>query len=107
MNTLAWSPPTAFTDSWGKLKKVALVAAMRTYPTILNAMTRDHLKAAAANRGGSRTGACGPTQLEGVVNVKDTLYGPVEAYPDESSYTTTVYVPVFCAAKKSLATFAP
>ena len=31
-----------------KLKKVALVAAMRKYLTILNAMTRDHFKAATA-----------------------------------------------------------
>ncbi len=28
----------------GKLKKVALVAAMRKYLTILNAILRDHLK---------------------------------------------------------------
>jgi hypothetical protein len=32
----------------GNLKKVALVAAMRKYLTILNAMTRNHLKVAAA-----------------------------------------------------------
>jgi transposase len=32
----------------GRLRMVAIVAAMRKYLTILNALTRDHLKAVAA-----------------------------------------------------------